>query len=492
MESTNNQTTGKLKLFLENFLIYGLGGVISRIVPLIMLPLITFLLPNTSFFGISDMATTVTSFCSAFAVFGMYDAMYRFFFDKEDLTYKKTVCSTTVSFTVCTSIAVAALMLLTKEFIAKRFFHDSQYTYLVYIAALATLVSATNTIVAAPTRMQNRKKTYIIVNTVGPILSYLIAIPLILRGYYIVALPIAALISAAVVEISFWLINRKWFNHKLFDWDLLRKLLVIAIPLFPNFLIYWIFNSSDRLMITNLIDIGAEGVYALGSKLGHISHLIYSAFAGGWQYFAFATMKEDDQVGSNSKIFEYLGAISFCATALVFALSKLVFNVFFAGDYVEAWIVAPYLFMAPLMQMLFQVIGNQFLVIKKTWPSMIILLSGAIINVLLNLTLIPAIGIEGAAIATLVGYCCSVIICSVILCKMKLMRVSKRFLFCSIIMIVYIIAWRAFLCHYFLWGLLGSMALSAIICKAYIHEIRFIISVLKSSLNKNATKSRIK
>lgn len=484
MESTNNQTTGKLKLFLENFLVYGLGGVISRIVPIIMLPIITKLLPDTSYFGISDMSTTVTSFCSAFAVIGMYDAMYRFFFDKEDSTFKKTVCSTTIAFTICTSIAVAVLMLVVKNFIARRFFHDSQYTYLVYIAALATLVSATNTIIAAPTRMQNRRKTYLVVYTVGPILSYLISIPMILKGYYIVALPIAALISAAVVEISFWILNRKWFNLKLFDRKLLRKLLIVAVPLFPNFLIYWVFNSSDRLMITNLIDIGAEGVYALGSKLGHISHLIYTAFAGGWQYFAFATMKEDDQVGSNSKIFEYLGAISFCATSFVFALSRLIFKIFFSGDYIEAWIVAPYLFMAPLMQMLFQVIGNQFLVIKKTWPSMLILLSGAIINVALNLILIPTIGIEGAAVATLVGYCCSVIVCSFVLCRMKLMRISKRFLLCSLLMIVYIIFWRAILCHYFWWGLLGAIVLSVIVCMYYKLELMSIIVILKNEMRK--------
>lgn len=490
MESTNNQTTGKLKLFLENFLVYGLGGVISRIVPIIMLPIITKLLPDTSYFGISDMSTTVTSFCSAFAVIGMYDAMYRFFFDKEDSTFKKTVCSTTIAFTICTSIAVAVLMLVVKNFIARRFFHDSQYTYLVYIAALATQVSATNTIIAAPTRMQNRRKTYLVVYTVGPILSYLISIPMILKGYYIVALPIAALISAAVVEISFWILNRKWFNLKLFDRKLLRKLLIVAVPLFPNFLIYWVFNSSDRLMITNLIDIGAEGVYALGSKLGHISHLIYTAFAGGWQYFAFATMKEDDQVGSNSRIFEYLGAISFCATAFVFALSRQIFKIFFSGDYVEAWIVAPYLFMAPLMQMLFQVIGNQFLVIKKTWPSMLILLSGAIINVALNLTLIPAIGIEGAAVATLIGYCCSVIICCFVLCKMKLMRISKRFLLCSLLVTVYIIIWRASLCHYFWWGLLAAVILSTAVCMFYKNEILSIKAILKSTMKKVSSNQR--
>ena len=57
-------------------------------------------------------------------------------------------------------------------------------------------------------------------------------------------------------------------------------------------------------MITNMIGIGAAGIYSVGSKLGHASQLIYTAFAGGWQYFAFSTMKEKEQVKSNSLIFE--------------------------------------------------------------------------------------------------------------------------------------------------------------------------------------------
>src|SRR5699024_9419137 len=97
----------------------------------------------------------------------------------------------------------------------------------------------------------------------------------------------------------------------------------------PNFLIYWIFNSSDKVMITNMVGIGAAGVYSVASKLGHASQLIYTAFAGGWQFFAFSTMKEDNQVKSNSIIFEYLGIISFIATSFVCAWSYLIFKFLF-------------------------------------------------------------------------------------------------------------------------------------------------------------------
>ena len=396
----------KFKLFIENFLVYGLGGIISKLIPLIMVPIVTRLMPNTEYYGISDLSNTVVQFGSAIAVIGMYDAMYRMFFEKEDEEYKKNICSTALLFTMITSLIVFAIMLIARDFIAQYFFGNSKYAYVVYLSAMAVLVSATNSIISAPTRMQNKRKIFLVTNTVSPLLSYSISIPMLLAGHYVIALPLAAVVSGVTMEITFGILNHGWFNFRRFDKKLLRQLLIIAIPLFPNFLIYWLFNSCDKVMITNILGIGAAGIYSVGSKLGHCSQLIYTAFAGGWQYFAFSTMKDDNQVKSNSMIFEYLGVISFVATAFICAWSYLIFNILFTDKYLTGYVVAPYLFLAPLLQMLFQVACNQFLVIKKTWPNMLILSSGVVINILINYFLIPVLGIEGAAIATLLGYLC--------------------------------------------------------------------------------------
>ena len=104
-------------------------------------------------------------------------------------------------------------------------------------------------------------------------------------------------------------------------------------------------------------------------------------------------MKEDNQVKSNSMIFEYLGIISFAATAFICALAYPVFKVLFTEQYLSGYIVAPYLFLAPLLQMLFQVAANQFLVVKKTWPNLYILSVGAVANIAINYFLIPILGI---------------------------------------------------------------------------------------------------
>ena len=406
------------------------------------------------------MSNTIISFASAIAVMGMYDAMYRLFFDKEDEKYKKEICSTTLLFTIITSIAVFGLMIILKNVLAIIFLKDINLNYVIYISAFATLVGATNSIISAPTRMQNKRGVFLVLNTIGPIISYAIAIPMILKGYYIIALPLAFALSNFSIESVFAILNRKWFSLKNFKKDYLKPLLIIAVPLIPNFLIYWIFNSSDRLMITNLLSLGDDAVYAVGSKLGLASQLVYTAFAGGWQFFAFSVMKEKNQVETNSKIFEYLGIISFASFSLICVISFPLYYVLFKGtSYVNGYIIAPYLYLAPLLQMLFQVEANQFLVIKKTWPNMLILSFGAVFNVFLNFLLIPRIGIEGAAIATLTGYILSDIICAFILCRMKLMSFSVKFIISVVLCAVFFGVWRFMFSDNIIGAILSSILL---------------------------------
>lgn len=473
----------KLKLFINNFLIYGLGGIISKIIPLIMVPIITRIMPGTEYFGISDMSNTLISIGSALAIMGMYDAMYRMFFEKDDEIFKKSVCSTALTFTMFTSLVIFLLMMIFQKPLSILFFKDKKLGYLISLSAIATLVGATNSIVSAPIRMQNKRVIYLICNTVSPIISYGISISLLLNGYYIIALPLAGIISGVTMEIAFIMMNRNWFVLNLFDKKILKQLLIIGVPLLPNFLIYWIFNSSDRLMITNLIGVDASGVYAVGSKLGNASQLIYLAFTGGWQYFAFSTMREKEQVKSNSMIFEYLGAVSFVVSVFVCAFSFIIYKILFPEQYLAGYIIAPYLFLAPLLQMLFQVACNQFIVIKKTWPNMLILSGGAVANVLLNLILIPILGIEGASIATVMGYILADIVCVIVLCKMKLMVVSKRFLLLTVMTIAFFVLWRLLFADNFIVGFLMATLFAAAVLFLYRNDIKTLFK--KKELNEN-------
>lgn len=471
----------KLKLFIENFVIYGLAGIIAQIVPLIMLPIITRIMPNSSYIGLNDLTNTLVSFGGAFAVMGMYDAMFRMFFEHEAMAYKRSVCSTAFFFTLAVSLSTAAFMVIARNYIAILVFTDVKYVYLVDIAALTTLVTSTNSIMMAPTRMENRRKLYVVMNAIVPAVSYGVAFPLLCKGMYTIALPIGALMSGVLTEMVFYIFNRQWFSLRLFSFKLLPSLLKIGIPLMPNFLVYWLFGSCDKLMISNMLGTAAVGIYTIGSKLGLASQLIYIAFSGGWQYFAFSTMKDDNQVKTNSMIYEYLGIISFACSMLIFAWSYLFYSIVFPESYISGYIIAPYLFLSPLLQMLFQVAANQFVVIRKTIMNGFILSAGVILNVALNYILIPLIGIEGAAIATLSGYIAANIVCLIVLERMHLMELSVRFLSCCIIMVLFVVIWRMWISTNWLAG--TALAAVGIGCFLilYRHDIFALLKGLKRS-----------
>ena len=477
----------KFKIFIDNIFIYGFGSIIGKMIPFIMLP-ITRMMPDSSYYGLNDLSTTLISVGQATSVFGMYDAMFRLFFDREDEKYRKQICSTALLITSITSIIVFVFIIGFNEILATVIYNNIQYRYLVYLAAFSVLIGSTNNIVAAPTKIKNESIIFILVNTISPIIAYFIAIPLLLSGFYAIALPLASLITSIMIEVFFVCRNKIWFSFCNINWNFIKPLLKIAVPLMPSFLVYWIYNSADRLIIQHLLGTQDVGLYAIASKLGQVSNLIYTAFTGGWLYFSFSTMKEERQVENNSRIFEYLGIISFSVFVLICAFSYLIYKSVFTDEYLAGYIIAPYLFLAPLLQMLFQVAGNQFIIMKKSWPNVLILSFGAVANIVLNFSLIPQIGIEGAAIGTLIGYLFADIICLIVLLKIHKIVIYKRFVIVTIGTVVYFVIWRLFLYEMIVWGIIMAFLAIGLFSSLYRNDIRkfFIMTRMMIIEEKNA------
>ena len=103
----------KIKLFLENFLFYGILSILHKVLPFVTLPLITKLLPDSSSYGIADMFNLIVSFGSAVGILGIYDAMFREYFeDKEDKLYSKRVISTGLNIVLVSSTVIFILFFI--------------------------------------------------------------------------------------------------------------------------------------------------------------------------------------------------------------------------------------------------------------------------------------------------------------------------------------------------------------------------------------------
>ena len=462
-------------MFVENFIIFGLGSVISRIIPYLMLPLIVSIFPDSSYMGINDTLTVFVVFGTNIAVMGIYDVMYRLFFEKEDLGYQTDVTSTSLFIVTLSSLLFFGLVMLFRGGLAKLFFENHNYAWLVQLGGGTIMFSSLNIILSAPTRMQNKRKLYIFINTLAPLISYGISIPMLLSGQYILALPLAAMITAFLSCAVYLFLNKSYFRRCQIKMNLLVNMLRIAVPIIPSFIFYWVLSSIDRIMITNMIGLSQTGVYAFTANLAKVSMIIYFAFSGGFQYFAFSTMKDQDHMELISRVLDYLCGLSCFVLCVVIPLPKLVFASFFPIEYYQGWAIFPLLFACPLVLMLFQTISTQFLVVKKSWPSSIILAFGASLTITLNFLLIRFMGVKGAAIGTFSGYVFSVVMAAIVLMKMKLIRIQLRLALSAVLAIVGLLTHMAELPDYFIYPFCGISLL--VIAHLYFQDA---LNVLKN------------
>lgn len=140
-----------------------------------------------------------------------------------------------------------------------------------------------------------------------------------------------------------------------------------------------------------------------------------------------------------------MGLVTFGATMFICIIAEPFFRIVFSSSYQLGGLIAPYLFMAPLLLMLSNIANSQFLIIKRVWPSTAILTISVIANLVINWFCIPMIGIEGAALGTLAAYALSVFLYVRILSRKKLLELRPVFLISTVIFFTYFICWRFFL-----------------------------------------------
>jgi O-antigen/teichoic acid export membrane protein len=474
-------SSSRAKLFIENFFAYGFIQVLNYVIPFLLLPVITRLLSDPSDFGVFDMFNLIVGFGSPLVVLGMYDAMFREYFEKEDQEYRYNVTTTAQRIVFTTSIIVCSTLLFFNASFSKLFFSVDIYGNIIVYSAIALFLSANRNLIQAPTRIQNKRKIFLVSGLLSSSCTYLISIIFLYLGFSYFGLIYSNIIVTGLLLLFFWVLNKNFFLTGKFDKKIAKELFKIGLPLVPTFLIYWVYNSLDRIMITNILGTTELGIYSIGSRVAHISQFIYLAFTGGFSYFKYTTMKDDDQVQMNSKLFEYMGIISFLSLLCVYPFLKLIFSILFENSYVLGYIVTPYLFISPLLLMLFQIVGSQFIVIKKSYLTTITLALGAICNIILNAYLIPSVGIEGGAIATVVGYLLSVIIVSVLAINRNLLIIRRRFLLFSVFTIVYILINRIAFHGNLSLSIIGTFIGILLALILYNDEVRKIFKMLRKN-----------
>lgn len=188
------------------------------------------------------------------------------------------------------------------------------------------------------------------------------------------------------------------------DLKLKNEMLEYSVPLILNNIGWWINNLSDRYIIVWLCGLGANGIYAIASKIPSILNIFQNLFNQAWTISAVQDFDKEDK---NNFFINSYNAYNFgmviMASGLIF-LDKFLARLLYAAEFYEAWIYVPFLLISVVFGALSGYIGGIFSAVKDSHIFASSTLIGAAINLLLNIILVPWMGPMGAALSTSISY----------------------------------------------------------------------------------------
>jgi O-antigen/teichoic acid export membrane protein len=383
--------------------IYGLGGLVSRILAVLLLPLYTRYLSRSDYGEVETLIALVIVL-TIILRFGISSAFFRFYFDADDHDGRRLVLRTSFWFTMVMATLGLVLVIALAVPISEWLFGDAGSANLVRASAVALWAQMNYEQMTSLFRVEERPVAFVIASltNIGLTIGGTVLLVVVLdKGP--VGVIVGNFTGTLIVYVTLLGYRREQLGLQL-DRDLLRRMNRFGMPLVPSALLLWVTNFSDRFFLVKLTDTSEVGLYSVGVRVASAMVLLLTAFRTAWPAFAYSIKSDDEAKRTYAWVLTYLVVLStWVATALTLLSPWLV-----------AWLTAPKFESASRVvgPLAFAAVSfGGFMVIsigigraRRTQFNWVITGLAAAVNVTLNLTLIPPYGMMGAAIATVAAY----------------------------------------------------------------------------------------
>lgn len=390
------EKSSRANYFIKNTFIFALSNIATKTITFFLVPIYTGVL-STYEYGVVDLTTTVITIVLPLVTLNICEAVMRFALDKGADKARITQVGTNVYLIGC---VVAILVIPLCGF----FENLSSYSLLIYFYLITTAGSQLYL-------YDLRGKELLLQFSIGNILQtllvavlnvlFLVILKLGVAGYF-VAYAIASLITmiyALAIGKSY-----KTFRLKKMNMLLFKSMAKYSVVLIPNSFMWWIMNSSDRIMVSAMVGVAANGIYAISYKLPSIVSIAAGVFIQAWSYSAIREEGSNDESKFNNQMFVYLTSISMFVGIALCTFMRPFLKVYVSDAYYEAWQYTPFLIIGCVYLTLGSFMATSYTVHKDSFGFLFSAMFGALFNIGLNYILIPYIQVYGAAFATCVSY----------------------------------------------------------------------------------------
>jgi O-antigen/teichoic acid export membrane protein len=391
----------------------GIVQVLTSLSTFFLLPIITKSL-GTYYYGLWAQINITVSLISPFALMGLSMGLIRFLSSEKDIKKIRESVYSIIFFVTGSGFLASFLLYIFAKPLATFGFKDPGAAYYIQAGSLLILLSVLEPVSLFYFRVFRQIKKYSYFTLFEAFGKLFFILVLLKMGYGLLGVIAATLLVQGLIILIAFLIIISQIGFFIPRFTYIKEYLQFSLPLTPNAIIRWVTESSDRYLVTYFLGLGSVGVYSAACSIGNLIQLFVSPL----QLILLpelAKLYDEHKIDELTIYMSYsLRYFLFASIPAVFglaAIAKPLLGIFTTEDFISGWVVIPVIAFSGLLAGVVQIFINTLFIVKKTKAQTYINISAAVLNLLLNVLIIPSVGIVGAALSTLVSYFLMAILC---------------------------------------------------------------------------------
>lgn len=375
----------------------------TKLIAFIMFPIYTSFLPNPADMGVLDNLDRYTSMLTFLVIFGTDSALAFYYFETKDKQKKLDYVRSVMTFRLLIVFIIAIVFLIGGQWFAQFLLEDANLYYLFYISigimALDTVIALILTVL----RYDFLTKKVVTITILKMLLIALFSYAFL--AYItpsIEGILYGRLISVALVVLLLMKPLMKYIKFT-FNKELLKEILVYAAPLVPASLAFWVIVNANSLLLQKLTSFHEVGIYGTAIKFATLITLLTSGVQMAWRPFSMSLKDKKDSQVLFAKLYYAILLLGTLGVLFVATISPWVIQILGDGYY-EAYQYVAILSAVTFLNFFYMIISVGIFFTKQTKIISYAFGMAAVVNVLLNIILIPKFSIWGSVTAYLISY----------------------------------------------------------------------------------------
>ncbi len=390
-----------LRNFFKNSLTYSIGHVLTSGIAIFLLPIYTRYLSPAEY-GIIDMFLVIAALINLTIALEITQGIARYYQDAKGEKEKREYTSSAFWFTILVYLFFFFISFIFSDTFTLWLLEDINKKKIFLLAVFSITTSGIFRFTRNQLRWQIQPKNSVITSLLnvvvtGSLVVYLMVVQE-LKVESIFIGQIAGNITASLLAIFF---VRKSYGFT-FSISKFKKMVSYSMPLVLSGIGIFITLYIDRIAIKDLLGLNELGTYGVAYRFAAVAFLVMTGFQKSLSPLVFKHYQEENTPLDISKIFNIF---------IIFALLMVAGGILFSKELVVLFTTKAYYSSESLIALLVMAIlfSNMYIfapgigIAKKTKLISLISINSAVINIILNYTLIPVFGLSGAAYSTLIA-----------------------------------------------------------------------------------------